>query len=158
VIEQQAKVIAVEGNNVVVESMVNSTCSGCQQIDSCGSGQISKAFPQKKLSYEIVTELSVKEGDRVVIGLSEKLLLSAAWQVYLWPLIGLILASLFGQWLIELEILMHELLAVAVGVLGGYTGFFFAKKKQSQMAKCQQWAPQLVKVIQDPISVTQITP
>ena len=47
-IEEQARVIAIDKNKITVESIVKSSCSGCQQIDSCGSGQIAKAIPHKK--------------------------------------------------------------------------------------------------------------
>ncbi|GLX79413.1 sigma-E factor regulatory protein RseC [Thalassotalea insulae] len=146
-IEEQAKVIAVEQGYVVVESLIKSSCSGCQQVDNCGSGQIAKAFPQKKVSYKVVTEQAMSPGDTVIIGLSEKLLLSAAWQVYLWPLIGLIAMGLLGQWLVEQLILPHELFAVLLSLAGGYLGFYLARRKQFSLSDSPQWSPSLVKIL-----------
>mgnify|MGYP000194550422 CR=1 FL=1 len=74
-IEEQAQVTDITDGNITVESIVKSTCSGCQQLESCGSGQIAKAFPQKKTTYTVLSELPVEVGDRVIIGLSEKILL-----------------------------------------------------------------------------------
>ncbi len=155
-IEEQAKVISIDKNVIVVESTVKSTCSSCTQMDSCGSGQIAKAFPQKQLTYTLFNDQPVNIGDMVVIGLSEKLLLSAAWQVYLWPLIGLIIASSIGQWLMLEEIIAYELIAVAIGLLGGYLGFYFARQQQNKLLNCSEWVPKLIKITPASISVTEI--
>lgn len=156
-IEEQAQVIAIENDDtIVVESVVKSSCSSCQQLESCGSGQISKAFPQKRLTYRLPACGQVNVGDQVIIGLSEKLLLSSAWQVYMWPLIGLIAASVFGQWLVDIQVIQHELIALALGILGGYLGFYLARKKQLQSASNSQWTPSLIKIVGSSISISQI--
>lgn len=155
-IEEQAIVIAIDNENITVESIVNSSCSGCKQVDSCGSGQIAKAFPQKKLKTTITSPLPVKIGDSVVIGLSEEILLKSAWQVYIWPLFGLIIGAFIGQWLIESAIFNHELLAILLAVFGGLIGFNFAKKQQNKLANCPKWAPIIVKIEKSPIPFTEI--
>lgn len=158
-IEEQAKVVEVQPNqHIVVESIVKSTCSGCNQLENCGSGQISKAFPQKKLTYTIPCTQTVRVGDNVVIGLSEQIVLSAAWQVYMWPLIGLIITSAIGQWLLAHQWFNHELYSVLLGVTGGYLGFYLARKKQQKMANCEKWTPSLVKVLGSSLPFTQISP
>jgi sigma-E factor negative regulatory protein RseC len=146
-IEEQAQVTAIEHGNITVESIVKSTCSGCQQLESCGSGQIAKAFPQKKTTYTVCSDFPVKVGDHVTIGLSEKILLSAAWQVYMWPLIGLFMGSFFGQFLLERNFLSHELWALPFAILGGVLGFSLAKRQQSISLNKQEWLPTLLKVL-----------
>ncbi|MDO6446589.1 SoxR reducing system RseC family protein [Colwellia sp. 1_MG-2023] len=146
-IEEQALVTAITQDKVTVESIVKSTCSGCQQLESCGSGQIAKAFPQKKTTYTVTSELPVKVGDRVIIGLSEKLLLSAAWQVYMWPLIGLFVGSFLGQTLLEVNFINHELWALPLAILGGYFGYFLARRQQFISGNKQAWLPTLIGVL-----------
>ena len=126
-IEENATVVSIDlaasetvehivSNKITVESTIKSSCSGCNQVDNCGSGQVAKAFPQPKLSLDLYTDLPVKVGDTVVIGLSDKYLLLSAWQVYLWPLLGLVVASALGQWFVENDVFGHELIAIAFGV------------------------------------------
>ncbi|MDT0603526.1 SoxR reducing system RseC family protein [Thalassotalea castellviae] len=146
-IKEEARVTAITQDSVTVESIVKSTCSGCQQLESCGSGQIAKAFPQKKTTYTVRSELSVKVGDRVIIGLSEKLLLSAAWQVYIWPLIGLFIGSFLGQSLLDANLISHELWALPMAILGGYLGYFLAKRQQFIMRDKPEWHPTLIDVL-----------
>lgn len=149
-IEEQATVTSIDGKIITVKSVVKSACSSCQQLENCGSGQISKAFPQKSLSYKLTSDLQVKVGDNVVIGLSERLLLSAAWRVYMWPLIGLLAGSFLGQSLLEKQLLSHELLALFLGCLGGYIGYRLAKRNLSKSASCLKWTPSLIKNMSTP--------
>lgn len=156
-IEESATVVAIAQNNITVTSELKSACSGCQQVDNCGSGQVAKAFPQKQLTLTVKSTLPVKLGDNVILGLNESALLSSAWQVYLWPLIGLILASWLGQWLLNQGVLSHELFAIIFTIVGGYIGFFLAKKGQQKQEQCQKLAPKIVRIQQQNISITEIT-
>lgn len=155
-IEELATVIAIDNENITVESTVKSSCSGCKQVDSCGSGQIAKAFPQKKLITSINSHLPVKLGDNVVIGLSEKILLKSAWQVYIWPLIGLIIGAFLGQWLIEQALFSHEIIAILISVVGGGIGFNCARSQQNKIVNCPQWVPTILRIDKSSLLVTEI--
>ena len=74
------------------------------------------------------------------------MLLSAAWQVYIWPLIGLFLGSFFGDYLITRIHLSNELFALPFAILGAFAGFSLARKKQLQVSKEPQWLPILINV------------
>ncbi|GHE86184.1 SoxR reducing system RseC family protein [Thalassotalea profundi] len=157
-IEESARVTSVsDKNQITVVSEIKSTCSSCQQVDTCGSGQVAKAFPTKKLALELTCHLPVKVGDHVVLGLSEKALLSTAWQVYCWPLFGLLLFSYFGQWLVSEQLLAHEILAIILGAFGGYLGFTFAKKHQEKSISQKALAPVVLRIEPKKVFVTEIT-
>lgn len=144
--EENAKVVAISEDFVTIESLIKSACSGCQQVDNCGSGQVSKALPQKRLTVNVATDLALKVGDEVVIGLSEKHLLSVAWQVYLWPLIGLISFGFLGQYLMTTQIITSEPLAILLSVIGGYLGFLGAKRHQ-QHSGCTDLNVKITKIL-----------
>lgn len=167
-IEENATVVSIHpaesenadkivGNKVTVESAIKSSCSGCKQVDNCGSGQVAKAFPQPKLNLDLYTELPVKIGDTVVIGLSDKHLLLSAWQVYLWPIIGLVIASTLGQWFVENSIFNHELFAITFGVFGGYLGFCLAKHQQKRGKYCDLLIPRILRINPSAINIVEIT-
>jgi sigma-E factor negative regulatory protein RseC len=162
-IEEKATVVAVYAHSITVASTVKSSCSSCQQIDSCGSGQIAKAIPQKTLITDInCSELACAEqtlmvGDEVILGIPEKDMLLTAWQVYLWPIIGLLIFSAVGQWLLITHYLHHEPLAITLGLLGGYIGFQLAKFRQKQRENSDWLAPKLLSVLPKTIVVTQLS-
>jgi len=145
--EELATVVHIEANSISVTSEVKSACSGCQQVDNCGSGQVAKAFPTKKLSLTLKSNLSVKVGDTVILGLSDDCLLQSAWQVYLFPLFGLISFAGLGQYFVNNNILPHELLAVLLSTLGGYLGYVLAKSRQSTPENKAKLTPKILRVL-----------
>lgn len=146
-IEEQATVIAVQEDTVTVKSTVKSACSGCQQVDTCGSGQVAKAIPQKSLTLTLSNTLEVQVGDKVMIGILEKPLLQTAWQVYLLPLFGLFLFAFFGQLLTDNWSLNHEFLVIVFAIFGGYFGFKGAQWLQQKKAKNNQLEAMLLRVL-----------
>jgi len=147
-IEETAIVTAIHGEQITVKSEVKSTCSGCQQVDTCGSGQISKAFPHKTLFLEIPSALPLKLGDKVVIGLSEKVLLSTAWQVYGFPLLGMLVFALIGQQLSPSLNITGEWLQVLLAAVGGYLGYKLACRLVNKKSKAAAMAPTILRKLQ----------
>lgn len=157
-IKELATVVAIEAGTITVTSQIKSSCSGCAQVDSCGSGQVAKALPQAKLTitlpYEAntasaqgIVEQAVKLGDCVVIGIPEEYVLSSAAQVYLLPLFGLITFSSLGQLLLHQQVFTHELVALGLGVTGAYLGYRVAKFQQQRGKQSNKLQPQIIEVI-----------
>jgi len=157
-IEEKARVIAIDDKLVTVQSTIKSTCSSCQQADSCGSGQVAKAIPHKKLVTKIYANSVLSVGDEVMLGISEKDLLQTAWQVYLLPILGLIAFSAIGQWLLLQHIINHELLAILFGAFGGYIGFKLAYYLQKHRKNAQWLQPKILRVLPKNIAITQLSP
>ncbi|NQY35096.1 MAG: SoxR reducing system RseC family protein [Alteromonadaceae bacterium] len=155
-IEEQAVVIAVNQELITVQSQVKSTCSSCQQVDTCGSGLVAKALPKRKLTLDLTTSLDVKVGDKVTLAIPESDLLQTAWQVYLWPLIGLILFSAIGQSLVQSQILPHEILAIIMGSLGGYLGYRIAGFRLKSSNQSLNLLPKIINVDAQNIPITEI--
>ena len=157
-IEESATVVSINQETVTVESQVKSSCSSCQQVDNCGSGQVAKAIPLKKLTVDVFTKLPVNIGDSVVLGLPESDLLQVAWQVYLWPVFGLLLFSGGGQWLVQQAVLPHEIFAIILGFSGGYLGYRMAKFSQKSTNNSTLLQPEILRIMPQTISVTEIHP
>jgi sigma-E factor negative regulatory protein RseC len=151
-IKEIADVVAIKAGKVTVTSKIKSTCGGCAQVDTCGSGQVAKALPQPQLTLTLPydTKLVGRElqlGDSVVIAIPEKHVLSSAGQVYLLPLAGLITFSAIGQWLFKQQFFSHELIALALGLTGGYLGYRLAKFKQNHSKQSINLQPKIIKVL-----------
>lgn len=160
--EELATVTEISDDKITVVSQIKSTCNSCSQVDSCASGQVAKAIPHKRLSFTLskpssLNDTSIQVGDCVVLTVPEIDVLQSAWQVYLLPILGLFLFSGLGQWFIQVQILPHELFALALGVFGGYLGFRFAKILQSHPLKRKRLQPEILKVIPKPIVVSHIS-
>lgn len=159
--EELATVVAIKQNQITCVSQVKSTCSSCQQADTCGSGIVAKAIPKKQLSVIIpldkaLTSNTLKVGDCIILGIPEIAILQTAWQVYLWPLIGLIGFSALGQRLLAQQIFTHELMSLSLGVLGGYLGYRLAKFWQQRSGQHQRLQPKILRVLPNKTLVKSI--
>ncbi|MDX2370873.1 MAG: SoxR reducing system RseC family protein [Colwellia sp.] len=156
--EELAEVIAIESGMISVVSQIKSSCSSCSQVSTCASGQVAKAIPHKKSSFTLpvsalLNNELIQVGDCVVLTLPEVDVLKSAWQVYLLPIIGLLSFSALGQWLTMQAVLKHELLALAVGLAGGYLGYRLAKYLQNHSEHQEKLQPKILRVIPKPLVV-----
>lgn len=154
--EELGTVVKVEHDLIEVISEIKSACSGCQQVDNCGSGQVAKAFPTKNLTLTLRSQLPIKVGDTVVLSVPEGCVTESAWQVYIYPLVGLIACSGLGQYLVNHQILSHELFALGLGIIGGYLGFLTAKNKQSTIESKGKLTPKILRISHDIIPTTSL--
>jgi len=151
-IEELATIIAIERTSVTITSQIKSSCSSCTQVNTCGSGQVAKAIPQRKLTLNLpypsgMNSDSFNVGDCVVLGIPEGDVLASAGQVYLLPLFGLITFSALGQGLITQHFINHELLALCFGLIGGYLGHRFAKYLQTQSRQASKLQPNILRAL-----------
>ncbi|TKB46179.1 SoxR reducing system RseC family protein [Thalassotalea mangrovi] len=131
-IEETARVTQVRGELIDVESVVKSGCSSCQQVDTCGSGQIAKGLGTRRMKLTLTSTLDLNVGDEVVIALPENNLLGAAMQVYILPLLGLLVFGAISQLLLVQKWQWHEIYGLVISLLGGVGGFYLARRLQSQ--------------------------
>jgi len=160
--EELATVVALDNDSITVVSQIKSSCNHCSQVDTCASGQVAKAIPHKALSFVLPRPKSlgtgaVNVGDCIVLTLPEVDVLQSAWQVYLLPVFGLFSFSALGQWLIQEGILSHELMALAIGLFGGYLGYRLAKYLQNQPNNQEKLQPKILRVLPKPLDVSNIT-
>jgi len=158
--EELATVTAINNGQITVVSQIKSSCNSCSQVDTCASGQIAKAIPHKKLSFtlfesNLLDNQTINIGDCVVLTVPETDVLQSAWQVYLLPILGLFSFSALGQWLQQQGMLSHELLALSIGLVGGYLGYRLAKHLQNQPNKITKLQPKILRVLPKPINIDE---
>jgi len=158
--EELATVTAIDNGKVSMVSQIKSSCNSCSQVDTCASGQIAKAIPHKKLSFTLLKPKSLENqtieiGDCVVLTLPESNLLQSAWQVYLLPIFGLFSFSALGQWLKQEGILSHELMALSIGVVGGYLGYRLARYLQNHVSQEGKLEPKISRIIPKALNINK---
>ncbi len=99
-LEESARVVAVEPGAVWVETLRRSTCSACSANAGCGQGLMEKLGVGERRGYvRALASDAHAVGDRVVIGIPEDLLVRSSLLIYLLPLLGLFGAALLAEWL-----------------------------------------------------------
>jgi sigma-E factor negative regulatory protein RseC len=88
-LEQQATVTQVKGDQVTIRSLQTSACSSCASQDSCGTSVYAKILPERELT--LTSSLELKAGDTVIVGIEEAHLVKASLFMYLFPLVIMLL-------------------------------------------------------------------
>lgn len=119
-IETQAQVVAVEAERTWVVADRRSSCGQCSASGSCGGSLFAELWGNKPVRVEVDNPIHAQLGQQVIVGMPERFMLAGSAQLYLLPLLGLILGALMGQWLGVQVFLgnMGELPAIVGAALG----------------------------------------
>lgn len=99
--EQDATVLASEGDSAQVEIARTPACSGCAEQAACGTAAVGKWLSRRRLEVRVHNPIGALPGDRVVIGISEGALTWASVAAYLVPVLGLLLGAGTAQALLD---------------------------------------------------------
>lgn len=144
-IEQEATVVAREGDHVWVEARRQSTCNGCAARSGCGTGALGGWLPGAVTRLRVPDPLGVRPGERVVIGVPEGAVLRGSLLVYLVPLLGLLGGALMGEQLGAFLSHTGDALALAGGAAGLLLGFVYARRAGSEGGHRGRTQPVLVR-------------
>jgi sigma-E factor negative regulatory protein RseC len=122
-IEEQAIVVALRGDQALVQTERRSTCSGCAARGGCGAGLLSRLVGRRFAELSVPNEIGLEIGDRVVLGLSEAGLVRGALAMYALPLLGMLAGGLLGQ----LALGGTEMMAIIGAAVGLGAGFALAR-------------------------------
>lgn len=127
-IEQHARVVAINGDRASVRTESQSGCGSCSAKSGCGTGAVAQLFParQRQLLELPIDHLSRKPlpGERVVIGIDEDYLQRNTWLIYALPLVGLLGGALAGDFLTKSLLDSGE--TELGGILGSLSGLGMA--------------------------------
>ena len=94
-IEEAGVVVTVEPDAVWVATQRKTTCGRCSARITCGQGLMTSLASDKKPHLiKISTDLLLREGDQVTLGMPEELLVRSAFLVYMLPLLAMFISAL----------------------------------------------------------------
>jgi sigma-E factor negative regulatory protein RseC len=144
-----ATVLRQDDDGVWLSTPLSTSCSGCNQQDSCSSGLVAKALPVRQQQLFLAGAATLLPGQQVEISVSPGAILGSALLVYLLPLAVFIATLLLGQLL-----QWHELAALAGAILA--TAAVFRSVQRIERGRAGQLQIQLVRVLPD-LAVTQVS-
>ena len=131
-IEEQATVVAVRDEEILIAAQRNSACGQCAQHSDCGQSSIAQWAASKMVDIVVAkpAELSISVGDTVVVGIDEKSFVRASILLYFVPLVAMFLAGFIAssaslvEWQVILASFVGLLTSFAVirKVAGRYEG------------------------------------
>jgi len=125
-IEENALVVASDGNKVWVEVQKQSACGKCASNKGCGGSILENFFGNRSKVLRVSSDIHVNVGDEVVIGVNENAVLKGSFVVYALPLIVILAFALIGetfvkQWLSvggDATSMLGALVGLVVSVIG----------------------------------------
>lgn len=94
-IEQTGRVSRVDGGRAWIACRP-AVCRACEEGRGCGAGVFAGLLSRAPSRVVLAGTEGLNPGDRVIIGLDERRLLSASVKLYGYPLAGLLLGALLG--------------------------------------------------------------
>jgi sigma-E factor negative regulatory protein RseC len=100
-IEESGVVVSIEGRYAWVRIERRSVCGACAAYGACGTSLIERFFGRGSMQVRALNQAQASVGERVMLAISERGLLSASFAVYLAPLVGLLGGAIAGEALLE---------------------------------------------------------
>ena len=117
-IEERARVIAVENNQLLLEAETRVACNACAAKQGCGTFVLSRWVGRKLTRFQAQNTVNARVGDEVVVGLDEEAMLKGSVLVYLLPLLAMIGFALLADSLISVDVASRDLLVLISAVAG----------------------------------------
>ncbi len=119
-IEETARVVAIDGEFALVETQRKSACDSCSVKKGCGTGALSKVVGKRANRFRVLNCISARVHDRVVVGIEEQALVRGSLALYAVPIVTMLVAALFAQWFFshaegEGWVILSALVGLAVG-------------------------------------------
>lgn len=96
-IEETAQVVAVEGDEAVLQTQRQSACHSCSVKKGCGTSVLAKVVGQRSNLIRVDNHLEAKPGDQVIVGVAEDALVKSSMLVYGLPLLLMLVSGLGGE-------------------------------------------------------------
>ena len=144
-IVEQATVVEVDQETLLVETIQQSSCGSCAAQKGCGQGVLAKYLSSSsyfRIRRDSEDRRSFNPGDVVELGIDELALVRASIWLYLVPLGAMLIGAYLGNLLSELA---SVFCAFAGLMIGGYLSSGYAKRVRHQ----PEYAPVLVPDMQD---------
>ena len=120
--QEQAIVVEVNGQQVSVETDRQSSCGHCSAKNGCGSALLGKFFDRNKQHLIVETDLKLSVGDTILLCLDESALLRGSFIVYAIPLLMMLfLPIVINQFVIS------EIISILSAVVGFSIGIIYVK-------------------------------
>lgn len=136
-VEGIAQVVKIEGKTAWLVPEQGSSCGSCASASACGAKGIGTMASRLEVRrFQLVNDIGLRVGERVVVGIRENALLKASITAYVIPLATLLLAGSLAQWMFG-----SELITMAAMVVGLVAGLLFSRVAAGRLHSRGDLAP-----------------
>jgi len=147
VIEQHARVVAVDGRDLEVELGPGPACGLCGRQRGCAQALLNRAGAASRVRVPIPPQALVRAGDRITLGLPEHRLLRASLRLYLVPLLLAWFGAMLGSWLAP-----WAGAAPGFALLGLAAGWYWNRRRDADPRSRRDYQPRVLAITREPDS------
>ena len=138
---EEGVVTAVGPATAWVKTTRSSACKSCSARHSCSPQDNNETL------VEVVNPIKAKVGDRILLTIESAALLKAAFLIYVFPILGMLVGAGLGQWGGTALGLNPSWSAPILAALFFLVAFALMKSKGNRMARTDAYKPKIVRVI-----------
>ena len=146
-IEEQAQVVEMNGDQLVLQAQTQSSCGSCAASKGCGTSVLSKVVGRKFSRFHANNSVDAKVGDTVIVGISEDALLRGSLVIYMIPIMGMLVFALVSEQLVDLLAENRDLLIAGSGVAGLVTGSLLSRWYFQRRVNVHRFRPVVLRKI-----------
>ena len=145
-IEEQAQVIEIQGDQLILQAQTQSACGSCAVNKGCGTSVLSKVVGRKFTQFQAKNNIGAEVGDTVIVGIAEDALLRGSVVIYIMPIMGMLVFALIADYYL-VEMAVRDLFIAASGVMGLVFGSLFAKQYFLRKSSANQFSPVVLRKV-----------
>ena len=140
-IEEQAQVVEVKGDQLLLQAQTQSACGACSAKKGCGTSVLSKVVGKKFSRFHAINNVGAKVGDTVVVGITEDTLISGSVVMYFIPVLGMIVFALMADYLLMPDYDQRDLYIALLSAVGLAAGSLFSRWYFSHQSNNHKYTP-----------------
>lgn len=145
-IEEQARVTQVADDEIWVETQRKPTCGQCAANKGCGTAVLQNVLGNKRTRLRVLSDIPVKAGDEVIIGLQEGAFLKGSFAVYLLPLVLMFVFGLLGETLsTQLLLTNSNAASISFAILGIVIGALWLRRYNHAIQFDKRYQPVILR-------------
>jgi sigma-E factor negative regulatory protein RseC len=150
-ITEEATVLRCDGSRVWVAPRTVADCKRCAEGRGCGGGILGRLVGDRLAAVEVDPDgHDLQAGERVLLALSEPVLIRASLTAYLLPLACVFAGALAGRLIAPLEGDGAEVFGALAGLVAGLA---LARRVSRPRARAAGWQPRVIARLESESSV-----
>ncbi len=146
-IEEQAQVVEISGEQLVLQVQTQSACGSCAASKGCGTSVLSKVVGGKFTRFQAENNIDAELGDTVIVGISEDALLTGSMMMYVVPIIAMMLFALLSDYLLPASADSRDLLIAVTAIIGFAVGSYTSKCYFQSRSNIQRFTPVVLRKV-----------
>jgi len=124
-VEEEAIVLKASKESVILEVVRSKPCGLCGQVRGCGNSIWGKIFSHRSGQIETLNNLNAKQGDYVILGIDETLMLKSSLMLYGVPILCMFLGMVIANSFVKV---MNDFYSLVGAVTGLFLGVVVIKR------------------------------